>query len=115
MHDDLPAQIDYRISPVVDNDALNALFAAAWPGHTPIDFVAQLREWHAFTCADAFEYPEYTFRKAQTTCWRHAVFQHFNVINIEHHCFVVTVIAHFLLFSKAIQLIDRVVQLREAV
>lgn len=43
MHDDLPNPIAYHVSPAIDNDALNALFAAAWPGHTPVDFAAQLR------------------------------------------------------------------------
>ena len=53
MHDDLPDPIAYRISPAVDNDALNALFAAAWPGHTPVDFVAQLRHSLLYVTAHA--------------------------------------------------------------
>ncbi len=34
--------VTYRINEPVDDAALNALFAAAWPGHTPVDFAAQL-------------------------------------------------------------------------
>ena len=38
-----PMPVVYRINEPVDNDVLNALFAATWPGHTPVDFAAQLR------------------------------------------------------------------------
>ena len=53
MHDDLPNPIAYHVSPAIDNDALNALFAAAWTGHTPVDFAAQLRHSLLYVCAFA--------------------------------------------------------------
>ncbi len=53
MRDDLLTPIDYRISPTVDNDALNALFAAARPGHTPVDFATQLRHSLLYVTAHA--------------------------------------------------------------
>jgi GNAT superfamily N-acetyltransferase len=43
--------IVYRISPVIGNDALNALFDAAWPAHTPGDFQPILRRSLAYICA----------------------------------------------------------------
>ena len=53
MTDDLtaPASIRYRISPPVDNTALNELFTAAWPGHTPSDFQPILARSLAYICA----------------------------------------------------------------
>ncbi len=33
----------YEISPPLTNEALNALFAAAWQNHTPYDFQVRLR------------------------------------------------------------------------
>ena len=31
-------EIEYRLNPPTDNDALNALYAAAWPDHRRFDF-----------------------------------------------------------------------------
>ena len=45
------APIGYRISPAVANEDLNALFAAAWPDHTPTDFQARLGYSLAYICA----------------------------------------------------------------
>ena len=43
----------YQIRPPVDNEALNALFAAAWPHHERVDFVTQLRHSLLYVCAFA--------------------------------------------------------------
>ncbi|KPK65820.1 MAG: hypothetical protein AMK73_01840 [Planctomycetes bacterium SM23_32] len=43
--------IRYEISPDVANDALNALFADAWPNHTPRDFSAVLSQNLGHICA----------------------------------------------------------------
>ncbi len=43
--------IIYRVSPPMTNDELNALFAAAWEGHTPTDFISILSRSLAFVCA----------------------------------------------------------------
>jgi GNAT superfamily N-acetyltransferase len=43
--------IVYQISQVIGNDALNALFDAAWPAHTPGDFQPILRRSLAYICA----------------------------------------------------------------
>jgi ribosomal protein S18 acetylase RimI-like enzyme len=48
---DLDSPISYRISPVVANDALNALFAAAWPDHVGSDFAPVLSRSLAYVCA----------------------------------------------------------------
>jgi GNAT superfamily N-acetyltransferase len=39
------------IDPSVENDHLNALFAAAWPEHSPRDFEPVLRHSLAYVCA----------------------------------------------------------------
>ena len=41
----------YRLSPPADSDDLNALFAAAWPGHTPRNFAPILAHSLAYVCA----------------------------------------------------------------
>ena len=46
---DIP--ITYSISPAVANDAMNALFAAAWPNHTWSDFAPVLSRSLAYVCA----------------------------------------------------------------
>jgi GNAT superfamily N-acetyltransferase len=43
--------ITYRISPAVANDAMNALFAAAWPHHGWSDFTQVLSRSLAYVCA----------------------------------------------------------------
>lgn len=45
--------IEYRISPPVHNDALNALFATAWEGHTYRDFGPVLSHSLLYVCAYA--------------------------------------------------------------
>ena len=49
---DLDTPISYCISPAVGNDALNALFAAAWPDHIWSDFAPVLSYSLAYVCAD---------------------------------------------------------------
>jgi GNAT superfamily N-acetyltransferase len=48
-------QVIYRISPPIHNDALNALFAAAWGEHNDSDFKTQLRHSLLYACAYAGE------------------------------------------------------------
>jgi GNAT superfamily N-acetyltransferase len=43
--------ISYHISPAVTNDALNALFADAWPEHIWSDFAPVLSRSLAYVCA----------------------------------------------------------------
>jgi GNAT superfamily N-acetyltransferase len=43
--------INYHVGPAVTNDALNALFAAAWPKHGWSDFVPVLSRSLAYVCA----------------------------------------------------------------
>ena len=44
--------IEYRLSPAVTNEQLNALFAAAWPGpHDDTDFAPVLRRSLGYVCA----------------------------------------------------------------
>ena len=43
--------IVYHLSPAVSNEALNALFEAAWPAHTPGDFQPMLSHSLAYVCA----------------------------------------------------------------
>jgi GNAT superfamily N-acetyltransferase len=43
--------ISYQISPAVANDALNPLFAAAWPDHVWCDFTPVLSRSLAYVCA----------------------------------------------------------------
>jgi ribosomal protein S18 acetylase RimI-like enzyme len=43
--------ITYRISPTATNDALNALFAAAWPDNVWSDFEPVLSRSLAYVCA----------------------------------------------------------------
>jgi GNAT superfamily N-acetyltransferase len=45
--------IVYHISPPVGNDALNALFEAAWPAHAPGDFQPVLEHSLVYVCAYA--------------------------------------------------------------
>jgi len=47
--------IDYRVRPPVTNEALNPLFATAWPRHTWFDFEPVLRHSLAWVCAYAGE------------------------------------------------------------
>jgi GNAT superfamily N-acetyltransferase len=43
--------VTYRISSPVANTALNSLFAAAWPEHSPRDFTPILAHSLAYVCA----------------------------------------------------------------
>jgi GNAT superfamily N-acetyltransferase len=43
--------IQYRISPPVDNQSLNTLFAAAWPNHQDSDFSNVLAHSLIYVCA----------------------------------------------------------------
>jgi len=45
--------IKYEISPDITNEALNALFADAWPHHTPRDFRPVLSQSLGHVCAIA--------------------------------------------------------------
>jgi predicted N-acetyltransferase YhbS len=45
--------IEYKINPDVDNQALNALFADAWPNHEPRDFESVLSQSLGYVCAMA--------------------------------------------------------------
>jgi GNAT superfamily N-acetyltransferase len=52
----IPAvSIQYRVSPAVSNNDLNAVFAAAWLNHTWGDFEPVLRHSLAYVCAYAGE------------------------------------------------------------
>jgi GNAT superfamily N-acetyltransferase len=44
-------EILYRTSPSVTNEAMNELFAAAWPAHSWSDFQPVLRHSLAYVCA----------------------------------------------------------------
>jgi GNAT superfamily N-acetyltransferase len=46
-----PAPVIYCTSPSVTSEALNALFAAAWPGHAWRDFSPILEQSLAYVCA----------------------------------------------------------------
>lgn len=46
-----PHPVDYRISPPVDDRALNELFRASWPGHAPRAFGPVLARSLAYVCA----------------------------------------------------------------
>ena len=46
-------EITYRLSPEVPNDALNELFAASWPAHSPTEFAATLGHSLVYVCAYA--------------------------------------------------------------
>lgn len=50
------SEIVYSISPPVSNDALNALFSAAWENHSPSDFQPVLERSLAYVCAFADDY-----------------------------------------------------------
>ena len=43
--------VEYVVGPAVEEDALNDLFGASWPGHTPSDFAAVHRHSLDFVCA----------------------------------------------------------------
>jgi ribosomal protein S18 acetylase RimI-like enzyme len=45
------SEVIYRVSPPVDNAALNELFAASWPDHITSDFLQVLRRSLAYICA----------------------------------------------------------------
>lgn len=47
------APIVYSVSPPVSDEALNALFAAAWRDHRPVAFEPVLRRSLAYVCAHA--------------------------------------------------------------
>lgn len=47
------AKITYHVSPPIDNDALNQLFAAAWPNHQQTDFHQPLSHSLLYVCAYA--------------------------------------------------------------
>lgn len=46
-----PASVVYLVSPPVRNEQLNALFAAAWEGHSGRDFAPILARSLAYVCA----------------------------------------------------------------
>jgi GNAT superfamily N-acetyltransferase len=48
---DVGNTISYRISPAITNDALNALFTAAWPDNVWSDFAPVLSRSLAYVCA----------------------------------------------------------------
>lgn len=48
---DRAAGVDFRVSPPVDDPALNGLFAASWPGHAPRRFGPVLARSLAYVCA----------------------------------------------------------------
>ena len=48
---DIDGTLSYRISPAITNDALNALFAAAWPDNVWSDFAPVLSRSLAYVCA----------------------------------------------------------------
>src|SRR5690349_2022444 len=77
--------------------------------------MTKLREWHAFAGSDAFEDPKDALAITPATSWRHAVLEHLDEVDVEHHGFFVAGITHVLLLDEAVQLIDRVVELTEAV
>jgi GNAT superfamily N-acetyltransferase len=43
--------IDYRLSPKIDNAAMNTLFSLAWENHSPSDFERQLQHSLLWLCA----------------------------------------------------------------
>ena len=43
--------IDYRLSPLVSNDALNELYAVSWPHHKTCDFTPVLGRSLVYVCA----------------------------------------------------------------
>jgi GNAT superfamily N-acetyltransferase len=47
----VPDPIDYRLSPPVSNDALNALYAVSWPRHRTCDFTPVLKRSLVYVCA----------------------------------------------------------------
>ncbi len=49
--DDDPADLVYRFSPMISNEALNTLFAAAWPDHRWSDFQRVLSRSLVYVCA----------------------------------------------------------------
>jgi ribosomal protein S18 acetylase RimI-like enzyme len=49
--DDAPGAIDYRLSPPLADEALNALFAAAWPNHAATAFAPVLARSLAWVAA----------------------------------------------------------------
>ncbi len=55
MPDTPTVSIRYRVSPAVSNEDLNAIFAAAWSGHTWRDFEPVLSRSLAYVCAYAGE------------------------------------------------------------
>ena len=48
---DVDSTISYRVSPALTNDALNALFAVAWPDNVWSDFEPVLSRSLAYVCA----------------------------------------------------------------
>ena len=80
-----------------------------------VDFVLKLRERDAFFSGNALESPEYALRESPAASGRHAVFEHLDKIDVEHHSFVVASVAHVLLLEEAVKLIDWVVELRETI
>ncbi len=45
------AEIVFQVSPSVDNDVLNALFATAWANHVATDFQPMLKHSLLYVCA----------------------------------------------------------------
>lgn len=43
--------IEYREKPVLDNEALNALYAVSWPAHTTFDFRPVFERALTYVCA----------------------------------------------------------------
>ena len=46
-----PPAVNYRVSPEVGNEALNALFSVAWPHYSPRDFGPILARSLCYLCA----------------------------------------------------------------
>ena len=70
------------------------------------------RERDGFAAGNAFEDPENAFGIAPTESGRHAIFEHFDEILVEHLCFIVAGVAHRLLLLEALELVERIVQFR---
>ncbi len=49
--DEIIADIHYRVSPSITNEALNSLFTASWPDHTETNFLAELTHSLFYLCA----------------------------------------------------------------
>ena len=73
------------------------------------------RKRHALAGGDPFKEPEVAFAVAVPGGGRHAVFQHFDEVDVEHLRLAVARVSQRLLLAEAIELLHRVVQFRVAV